>query len=90
MRPLMERVAARQEKAESQSAKGRAYPDSLTQREVEVLRLVALGKTNQLIADELFISLRTVANRVTNILTKTDSANRTDAAMYANRHGLMQ
>ena len=90
MRPLMERVAARQEKAEPQSAKGPAYPDSLTQREVEVLRLVALGKTNQLIADELFITPRTVANHVTNILTKTDSANRTEAAMYANRHGLMQ
>ena len=64
------------------------YPDGLTQREVEVLRLVSLGKTNQEIAEDLIISLRTVANHVTNILNKTSTANRTEAAVYATRHGL--
>jgi len=64
------------------------YPDGLTQREVEVLRLASLGKTNQEIAEDLFISLRTVANHVTSILNKTGAANRTEAAVYTTRHGL--
>ena len=64
------------------------YPDGLTHREVEVLRLASLGKTNQEIAEELVISLRTVANHVTSILNKTIASNRTEAAVYATRHGL--
>jgi DNA-binding CsgD family transcriptional regulator len=62
------------------------YPDTLTPREVEVLQLIAAGKTNQEIADLLFISLNTVATHVRNILDKTDSANRAEAASYALRH----
>jgi DNA-binding CsgD family transcriptional regulator len=65
-----------------------AYPDGLTQREVEVLRLIAIGKSNNDIANELFISLRTVANHVSNILSKISAANRTEAAIYAARKGL--
>ncbi|MBQ10556.1 MAG: hypothetical protein CMJ45_03290, partial [Planctomyces sp.] len=57
----------------------------LSQRELEVLRLVAAGRTNQDIADELFISVRTVAHHVTSILSKTESSNRTEAAAYADR-----
>ena len=53
------------------------------------MRLIALGKSNQEIAEELFISLRTVANHVTNILNKTSAANRTSAAAYASRQGLV-
>ena len=89
MRPLMERVTDRLEKAQSQPGKSAQYPDGLTQREVEVVRLVASGKTNQEIADELFISQRTVANHVTNILNKTGAANRAEAATYASRNGLL-
>ncbi|MEE8465382.1 MAG: tetratricopeptide repeat protein [Dehalococcoidia bacterium] len=63
--------------------------DGLTPREIEVLRLVAQGRSNQEVADELVISLRTVAHHVTSILTKTKSGNRTEAAGYANRHGLI-
>ena len=62
---------------------------NLTPREVEVLRLIAEGKSNQDIADELFISLSTVAHHVTSILGKTDSSNRTEAAAYANRNRLL-
>ena len=64
-----------------------ASPDGLSQREVEVLRLVAAGKSNREIADALCISLNTVATHVRNILTKTGTANRTEAAAYALRHG---
>jgi DNA-binding CsgD family transcriptional regulator len=64
------------------------YPDGLTQREVEVLRLIAVGKSNNNIAEELFISLRTVANHVTSILNKIGASNRTEAAIYATRHRL--
>ena len=56
---------------------------------VEVLRLVALGRSNREIADELIISQRTVANHVANILNKTNSANRAEAASFATREGLV-
>jgi DNA-binding NarL/FixJ family response regulator len=62
--------------------------DDLSQHEVEVLRLLAVGKSNRDIADALYISLNTVATHVRNILTKTGTANRTEAAAYALRHGL--
>lgn len=59
------------------------------QREVEVLRLLAAGKSNREIADALCISLNTVATHVRNILAKIGVANRTEAAAYALRHGLL-
>ncbi len=64
-------------------------PDGLSQRELEVLRLVARGKTNQEIGDELFITYRTAANHVSNILAKTGVGNRTEAATYTYRHRLV-
>ena len=85
----MERATARREKLESQPVAPATYPDGLTQREVEVLRLLALGRNNREIAEELVISLRTVAHHVTSILTKTGAANRTEAAAYAARQGLV-
>lgn len=65
-----------------------SYPDNLTEREVEVLRLISSGKSNRDIAATLFITTNTVANHVKNILSKTDSANRTEAAAYAMRRNL--
>jgi DNA-binding NarL/FixJ family response regulator len=64
------------------------FPDELTAREVEVLRLLALGRTNKDVSLVLAISLNTVATHVRNILNKTQCANRTEAAAYAIRHGL--
>lgn len=66
----------------------RAFPDRLTGREVEVLRLVAEGRTNREISDELVLSLRTVARHITNIYAKIGAANKAEATAYAIRHGL--
>ena len=65
-----------------------AVSTSLSQREIQVLRLVAAGKSNQQIADELVISLNTVRRHVSNIFDKTGAANRVEAATYARDHGL--
>lgn len=64
-------------------------PDGLTDREVEVLRLLAEGLSNRAIGERLFISTNTAANHVRNILIKTGAANRTQAAMYAADHELL-
>jgi class 3 adenylate cyclase/DNA-binding CsgD family transcriptional regulator len=65
------------------------WPDGLSTREVEVLRLVAAGRSNREIGDVLFISGHTAANHVRSILQKTGSANRAEAATYAARRGLL-
>ncbi|MDA1128583.1 MAG: response regulator transcription factor [Chloroflexi bacterium] len=85
----MERVVAHREQAETKPVQTSAYPDGLTRREVEVLQLICGGKTDRQIGEELFISVNTVGNHVRNILNKTDSANRAEAASYANQHGLV-
>jgi DNA-binding CsgD family transcriptional regulator/pimeloyl-ACP methyl ester carboxylesterase len=61
---------------------------SLSQREAEVLRLLAAGRSNQQIADALVISLNTVRRHVSNIFDKTGAANRAQATAYAKDHGL--
>jgi DNA-binding CsgD family transcriptional regulator len=65
-----------------------ALPSGLTEREAEVLALVAAGKTNRQIADELFLSQKTIARHVSNIFTKLDVATRTAAAWFAFENGL--
>lgn len=62
--------------------------DPLTEREVDVLRLVARGMGNQQIADQLIISEATVRTHVSNILSKLHLASRTQAALYALQKGL--
>jgi DNA-binding NarL/FixJ family response regulator len=61
---------------------------TLSGREREVLPLIADGMSNRAIADELVIAESTVANHVRSILTKTGTANRTEAGTWAVRHGL--
>ena len=63
--------------------------DELTNRESEVLQCVAKGYSNQEIADELFISLKTVKTHVSNILSKLQVSNRTQATIYAYQHDLI-
>jgi DNA-binding NarL/FixJ family response regulator len=66
------------------------YPGGLSPREVEVLRLVAAGKSNQQIADRLVISPNTVLRHTSRIFRKTGgAANRVEAASSATRHGLL-
>jgi DNA-binding CsgD family transcriptional regulator len=65
------------------------YPSGLTQREVEVLRLVASGATNQEVADALHVSVRTVHTHMVNILNKTNCDNRTAATAFAIKHNLL-
>ena len=89
MPPWMERVAECLARAKSQPDTIPAYPDGLTRREVEVLRLIALGRSDRDIAGELVLSTRTVNTHVRSILNKTAVANRTEAAAYATRRGLV-
>jgi NarL family two-component system response regulator LiaR len=63
-------------------------PESLTERELEVLKLVAQGLSNEEIAETLTISEGTVGKHVSNILNKLHLANRTQMALYALRKGL--
>jgi len=64
--------------------------DGLTGREVQVLTLVATGRTNRAIAGELFISEKTVARHVSNIFTKLGLSSRAAATAYAYEHGFRQ
>jgi len=63
-------------------------PGGLTAREAEVLALVAQGKTNRQIADQLLISEKTVASHLSHIFTKLDLSSRAAATAYAYEHGL--
>lgn len=65
-------------------------PESLTERENDVLRLIAQGKANKEIARELVIGEKTVKTHVSNILQKLGVQSRTQAALYAAHHGLAE
>ncbi len=67
-----------------------ALHDSLTNREMEILLLIAQGKTNQEIADLLFIALKTAKVHVSNILSKLEVQDRTQAAVYVYQNGLTE
>lgn len=64
--------------------------DQLTNREMEILLLMTQGKTNQEIADELYIALKTAKVHVSNILSKLGVQDRTQAVIYAFKHSLVQ
>jgi ATP/maltotriose-dependent transcriptional regulator MalT len=89
MPPLMARVTERLERAQVEPDRAPVYPDGLTQREVEVLRLIAGGKTNLEIAEELVIAEGTARRHVANIYEKIGAANRAEATRYALSQGLL-
>jgi DNA-binding NarL/FixJ family response regulator len=90
MQSLAAKITGLRRRVRSGPDTAAAYPDGLSRREVEVLRLIAAGQDNREIADSLFISRNTVAAHIRNILGKTATANRTEAAAYASRHALLQ
>jgi len=90
-RRVFERLGARPDLARIATELGEeagAATYGLTEREREVLRLVATGMTNQAIADELFLAVRTVDRHVSNILTKLGVSSRAAATAFAYKHRL--
>ena len=65
-------------------------PDELTERELEILRLIALGHTNSEIASKLYLSVRTVESHRAHIQQKTDRSTRAELVRYALDHGLVE
>jgi DNA-binding NarL/FixJ family response regulator len=65
------------------------YPDRLTAREVEVLCRIAAGRTNDAIARDLVLSIRTVERHITNLYAKIGAHGKADATIYALRHDLL-
>ncbi len=90
-RVLADRIGHRQALRTLDASTGRTHtlPDGLTEREVDVLRLVADGLSNREIGARLFISQNTAANHVRSILMKIGAHNRTQAAIYAVEHDLL-
>ncbi len=88
-RQAFRELGAAADEAEAARQCGPAAPHGLTDREVEVLRLVATGRTNPEIAAELFLSEKTVSRHLSNIFTKLDVQTRTAAAAFAFGHGLV-
>lgn len=88
---LHPRVAARMVQEISGTRQDAVNPfHELTDRELQVLRLIAAGKNNRDIADELVISDKTVKSHITNILSKLHLADRTQAAVYAWQEGIVR
>jgi DNA-binding NarL/FixJ family response regulator len=79
---ILDQVASKQEQPKS------LITDKLTEREVEVLRLIAHGFSNSEIANRLHLSEGTVRNHVSSIFSKLEVSDRTQAAIIAIRHGL--
>jgi two-component system response regulator NreC len=65
-------------------------PDGLSEREVEVLRLVALGHTNAAISEQLYLSVRTVESHRAHIQQKVRRTTRSELVAYAREHGLLE
>ncbi|PKB73464.1 MAG: hypothetical protein BZY75_01755 [SAR202 cluster bacterium Io17-Chloro-G7] len=86
MPPLMKRIAALQRLAATGAQSAPAYPNRLTQREVEVLLQISQGKTNREIARELVLSERTVQRHIANLYAKIDVRNRAEATVFALSH----
>jgi ATP/maltotriose-dependent transcriptional regulator MalT len=86
---LFDQIGARLESDQVLGGTKRALPAGLTEREVEVLRLIAAGMTNNEIAGELFLSAKTVSRHLSNIFTKIDVTSRAAATAFAFEHHLV-
>lgn len=89
--PVLESQVASKMMNRFRQPKTEAMPHhELTEREMEVLKLIAQGKSNQELADELYIGIKTVKFHVTNILAKLGVEDRTQAAIYAHKNGIAE
>ena len=73
----------------TEGSDGSGHPDDLSARELEVLRLIALGHTNSEIAGQLFLSVRTVESHRAHIQQKTQRSSRAELVAYAREHDLL-
>jgi len=87
--PTLARADALAARLASMSPPAPVYPDGLSAREVDVLRLIACGSTNQEIAATLSLSVRTVERHITSLYRKIDGRGRADATTYALRNALV-
>lgn len=86
---LVGMLGSPQQKIQSDTAATQAIEHDLTDRELQVLRLIATGATNREIADTLVVSEGTVKNHVSSILSRLGLRDRTQAALFAYEHGLI-
>ncbi|MGG1684680.1 response regulator [Pseudalkalibacillus sp. NRS-1564] len=87
---VIEQKVAQKMMNQLRSNQKKSLHDDLTKREKEVLLLIGEGKTNNQIAEELYIGLKTVKTHVSNILGKLGVNDRTQAAVYAIRNGMVR
>jgi NarL family two-component system response regulator LiaR len=85
---VQKRLLARFQRPAASIAVPRPMHDALTERELDVLRLLTQGKSNKEIANDLYIGDRTVKSHLSAIFQKLDVTDRTQAALYAVRNGL--
>ncbi len=86
--PILESRVAGKIMARFRHGQQASLHEQLTPRELEVLKLIGQGKSNQEIADELIIGIKTVKTHVSNILAKLNVEDRTQAAIYVHTHNL--
>ena len=88
--PILHPSVAARLMREVAAGEPRAHRTDLTARELEVLRLIAAGRSNKEIARDLSVAEKTVKTHVSNVLSKLGVADRTQAALYAVQHGLAE
>ena len=88
MKPLAELATSQLDRVQALPAIS-THPAGLSEREVEVLRLLAAGHSNRVMAAEMVLSVRTVERHIANIYGKTDSHSRAEATAFAYTSGLM-
>ncbi|HWW52243.1 MAG TPA: response regulator transcription factor, partial [Acidimicrobiales bacterium] len=89
-RALFEQIGARLDAREVDLARRTTRPNGLTEREIEVLCLIAQGHPNKQIAAQLDLSTKTVSRHLTNIFNKIGVTSRTAATAFAFQHRLVQ
>ncbi len=88
--PVLRRVDRLVTELGKQNTSQQSFPDGLTPREVEILGLIAAGRSNREMAADLFLSVRTVERHITNIYGKVGARSRAEATAYAFRNDLTE